>query len=258
MHADERAVPRIGDHAITEIWWLRFDGAVVASSTEPGKTCSIESVLSMGSDAAVWRVNTKISIRLAALEPILLENTPYIRLSGPINLEITGIDNSLVFVDDVDLFEATFTVDVLDMLLSVIHQNLSYVLHISSLTISNDLLSNFRVFGEQIVLQKSFAEGYALYVRHGHEDEFGLLVCTHIVIANKCARFLFDSELELLSRQALSHQIVSDAHGTFLNEVHIRYFMLLVQNKLIIINIIKLLGSESEADIVKELRIVIL
>lgn len=144
------------------------------------------------------------------------------------------------------------------MLLSIFHQNLSYILHISSFTIGNDLLSDFRVFGEQIVLQKSFTKGYALYVRLGYEDEFGLLVSTHIIIANECARFLFDSELELLGRQALGHQVVSNANGTFLDEVHVGYFMLLVQNKLILRNIIKLLGSKSEAYIVKELRMAML
>jgi hypothetical protein len=68
MHTDERAITRIGNHAVTEIWRLRFDGAIVASSTETCKSSLVESILlEPGVDAAVWRINSEICIRLPSL-----------------------------------------------------------------------------------------------------------------------------------------------------------------------------------------------
>tara|TARA_B110000305_G_C19175536_1_gene509461 strand:- start:27 stop:497 length:471 start_codon:yes stop_codon:yes gene_type:complete len=155
------------------------------------------------------------------------------------------------------LFETTLAIDILDMFLSIFHQNLSYILQISSFTINNNLLSNLRVFREQIVLQKSFAKGYALHIRHGNKDKLRLLVCTNVVIANEGTWLLFDSELELLRGQALGHKVVTNAYDTLLDEVHVSYFVLLVQNKFIFIDVVELLWSEAKADIVKELRVVV-
>ena len=68
MHTDERAISRIGNHAVTEIWRLRFDGTIVASSTETCKSSLVESIfLVPGVDAAVWRINSEICIRLPSL-----------------------------------------------------------------------------------------------------------------------------------------------------------------------------------------------
>ena len=68
MHTDERAITRIGNHAVTEIWRLRFDGAIVASSTETCKSSLVESILlEPGVDAAVWRIDSEICIRLPSL-----------------------------------------------------------------------------------------------------------------------------------------------------------------------------------------------
>ena len=59
----------------------------------------------------------------------------------------------------------------------------------------------------------------------------------------------------MLLRYTLRHKVVADAHNSFLDEVHVGDFMLLIQNELVVIVVVKLLWPQSKADIVQKFRV---
>ena len=62
----------------------------------------------------------------------------------------------------------------------------------------------------------------------------------------------FNAQMVLLSREALAQHIVSYANFSFLDEVHVSYFIFFVENKVHRFILFELLRLEPEADVVKE------
>ena len=59
--------------------------------------------------------------------------------------------------------------------------------------------------------------------------------------------------MEQFLRKTLRHEIIADSNSTFLDEIHLRYFILFIKNKLIVLSEIKHSGLDVEANIIQEL-----
>ena len=64
-----------------------------------------------------------------------------------------------------------------------------------------------------------------------------------------------NSNDKLFLGKSLRHHIVPNSDHSFLNEVHVGHFIFLVQNKLIMLSILKLCWLQSKADVIYELGV---
>lgn len=67
-----------------------------------------------------------------------------------------------------------------------------------------------------------------------------------------------NTNLKLLFRETLSHQIVPDANISLDDEVHVRNLIFFVNYEVVRIGLIEFLGLETEANVVQELGLNVL
>jgi len=84
------------------------------------------------------------------------------------------------------------------------------------------------------------------------------LVEANIVVADVGAAVMCDTDLKLLFRETLSHQIVPDANVSLDDEVHIRHLILFINYQVVRIGLIKFLGLETKTNVVQEFGLKVL
>jgi hypothetical protein len=125
----------------------------------------------------------------------------------------------------------TLLVDLHDVLLALLHENLSDIKLVSQVSTLLDLVSNMRILREYLFLEELLLERVGADLVNGHVDELRLLIEADIVIANERMLLEFDAKVVLLLlRETLSHKIVTNSDLAFKDEVHIRHLIFLVQN----------------------------
>ena len=67
-----------------------------------------------------------------------------------------------------------------------------------------------------------------------------------------------NTNLKLLFRETLGHQIVTDANVSLDDEVHVRYLIFFVNYQVVTIGLIEFLGLEAKANVVQELGLNVL
>lgn len=76
-----------------------------------------------------------------------------------------------VLVHYVDLFIGTLLVDLYDVVLALLHQYVSDIRQVASLTSLLDLVGDLRVLSEQVVEEELLAQGNRLDLIERHVDE---------------------------------------------------------------------------------------
>ena len=111
-----------------------------------------------------------------------------------------SIDSLLILVSDVDLLVGTLLVDLLNVLLSDLHDNFPDVFEVSVLRSLLDLVSDEWILLEDVIQQELFAESDGLHVFNGHVDELRLLVEADIVVTDALILAFFDLQVVVLGR----------------------------------------------------------
>lgn len=127
-----------------------------------------------------------------------------------------------------DLLVWTLLINFNDVGLSECHQFIANILLISPFGILLDLITDLWIFWEQKVSQVGLANRYGFNIFYANVDEFGFLVMANIVVANVVVVSDFNAEAVLLLRKTLTKQIVSNAHTSLLDKVHVRNFILFI------------------------------
>ena len=161
----------------------------------------------------------------------------------------------LVPLNNGDLLEGTLAVNLQDVRLSFLHELFTNVGHVSLFGTISDLYRNQWILREDVFEDELLGQCNTLDILLCHVDELGFLVAANIIITNIGVGFAFDSQLVLLLRYTLRHKVVADTHNSFLDEVHVGDFMLLIQNELVVIVVVKLLWPQSKADIIQKFRV---
>jgi hypothetical protein len=136
----------------------------------------------------------------------------------------------------------------------IIH-NASNILVVPSLRSVLDLLGNFQVLREDLLEKELLCEAKASddLSAFGLVDEFAPLVVAHIEVANVSRLLVLDSSADLPFGQALSQHVMADANVSLQDEVHLRNFVLFIEDQSIVGDCRVELGwFQAEADVVEE------
>lgn len=134
----------------------------------------------------------------------------------------------LVSLNDGNLLEGTLAVDLQNVRLTFFHELFANIGHVSLFGTVSNLDSDQGILRKDNFQEVLLGECDTLNILLSHIDELRFLVAAHIVVTNIGVSFALDSQLVLLLRYTLSHQVVTDSNNSFLDEIHIGDFMLLI------------------------------
>ena len=103
-----------------------------------------------------------------------------------------------ILVHNIDLLIGTLLVDLDDVVLSLLHKDVSYIRQVSGFTSLLNFVGDLWILSEQVIQEELFAQGYGLDLIEGHVDELRLLVKAYVVVANISAAVMSNTNLELL------------------------------------------------------------
>lgn len=132
------------------------------------------------------------------------------------------------------------------MLNSILQKSLSHILFVSIRASFFDRSSNMRVLWEDLLQQEFLSQGESFDLLNNHENKLRLFVKAYIVFTNERISLHIDAKLVLFLTQTLSHEIISNTDDALLNEIHLNYLILLVQNKSLFLRPVILSWSEAK------------
>jgi len=91
----------------------------------------------------------------------------------------------LVLIRDIDFLVMTLLIDLHDMLLALLHEDLSDIELVSQISTLLNLVCNMWILRENLLLKELLLEGVCTDLIDGHVDELRLLIEANIVIANE-------------------------------------------------------------------------
>lgn len=152
-----------------------------------------------------------------------------------------------LLVDESDVTIHRLLVQLLDLDLPLLVDRLEDVLLVVLLGLSLYLLEDFRVLGEDTVVQESLGQAEALaFFVICDVDELTLALVYDVVVTDKLGTSQLLANEVLLIGDAVCYQTETDTDSSLVEEVHLRDLILLIIHNFVVIGRLKLSGHETK------------
>ena len=163
-----------------------------------------------------------------------------------------------IFLLDTEGFVSTLSIDFFEMSHSLVLNDLANVLHVAILWALHNRLGYLRVLSKYFLSQELLWKIDGFNSSHSQIDKLRFFVKANIVVTNNWTCFALNGNVKLFFWKTLSHHVVPNANLSLLDEIKVCNFVLFIEYELLMIQIFKLSRLKSKADIIEELRILVL
>jgi len=163
-----------------------------------------------------------------------------------------------VFILNTEGLVSTLSVNFFQMSHSLVLNNLANVLHVAILWAFHNRLGYLWILSKYFLSEELLWKIDSFNSSHGQVDEFRFLVKANVVVTNDRTCVALNGNIELILWKTLSHHVVPNANLSLLDEIEICNFVLFIEYELLVIQTFELSRLESKADIIEELRVLVL